>query len=70
VFKIRRRLAMWAAIVIGLPALARALHGVAEVIEVRRGTTPVARNLHRAGNMAALLHGNLRGKPRRRASRV
>jgi hypothetical protein len=68
VFKIRRRVAMWAAIVIGLPVLARALHGAAEAIEFRRGTTPVARNLHRAGYAAAALHGNLRGGRRRRAT--
>jgi hypothetical protein len=70
VFKIRRRIAMWAAVVIGLPVLARALHEVAEAIEFRRGTSPVARNLHRAGNAAAALHGDLRGGRRRRARRI
>lgn len=68
-FKIRRRLAMWAAIVVGLPVLARVLHGAAEAIEFRQGATPVARNLHRAGNAAAALHGDLRGGRRRRVRR-
>jgi hypothetical protein len=68
-FKIRRRIAMWAAIVVGLPALARALHGAAQALEFRRGTSPATRNLHRAGNVAYALHGNLRGGGRRRARR-
>jgi len=67
VFKIRRRIAMWAAVVVGLPVLARTLHGAAQAIEFRYGTTLATRNLHRAGNAASALQGGLRGGRRRRS---
>ncbi len=61
---IRRRLVMWALMVVGLPLLARGLHWIAESIEMRHGASPAARRFRQAGWMAGSLPGRL--APRRR----
>ena len=62
--RIRRRLAMWALMFVGLPLLARGLQWVAETIEGRRGPSPAARRLRQAGLVANGMQGRL--APRRR----
>jgi hypothetical protein len=61
--RIRRRLAMWALIFIGLPLLARGLEWAAETIERQWGPLPSARRLRRAGWVANGLQASL--SPRR-----
>ena len=67
--RIRRRLALWALVVIGLPLLARALHLAAETVETRRGASPAVRRLHRAGVVADGLHGRLAPRARQTQAR-
>ena len=60
--KLRRRLALWVGIAVGLPLIARALHAGAEALEARRGTTPAVDRMHRAGDAATSLQNTLRGR--------
>jgi hypothetical protein len=52
VFRIRRRLIVWALLVMGLPLLAQGLYWAADTLEARRGVTPAARRLRQAGRAA------------------
>jgi hypothetical protein len=62
--RIRRRLAMWALMFIGLPVLARGLLWAAETIESRQGPSASARRLRQASLVAHGMRGRL--APRRR----
>jgi hypothetical protein len=60
---------MWVAVAVGLPALARALHAAADVVESRRGAGPTSHRLHLVGRGAEHLGYHLSG-PRRRNRQV
>jgi hypothetical protein len=62
--RIRRRLAIWALMFVGLPLLARGLYWAAETIESLRGPSPAARRLRQAGWMANGIQGRLTGRRR------
>jgi hypothetical protein len=62
--RIRRRLAMWVLMFIGLPLLVRGLQWIADTIESRRGPSPAARRLRQAGSVANGLQGRLNPRPR------
>jgi hypothetical protein len=64
-FQLRRRIAMWVAIAVGLPVLARALHAAAEALEVRRGPGVASHQLHLAGRGAEHLGYHLSSRRRR-----
>jgi hypothetical protein len=61
---LRRRLILWAAIVLGLPLAARMLHGMADLIEGRSGPGRAAERLRWAGVEAERLRGALQGRGR------
>lgn len=67
-FRVRRRLAWWALMFVGLPLLARGLHLAAEALESRHGPSSGARRLHQAGRVADGVQGRL--SPRSRRDRV
>ncbi len=46
-----RRLRRWLLLVVGAPLLARALHGVADSIEARRGRSAVTKGLRGAAKV-------------------
>ena len=68
-FRIRRRLALWVAVAVGLPTLARALHAAADALELRRGPGRASHRLRLAGRGADHLGYHLSG-PRRRNRQV
>jgi len=56
----------WAAIVVGLPLIARVLHQLADSLETRGAPAPVARGLRQAGGGVEQLRSTLRGSSGRR----
>jgi len=56
---------MWAAVAVGLPLIARALHAVADLIESRRGSLAPVIALHTAGRGAEKLRVHLTAAGRR-----
>ena len=58
---------MWAAVAVGLPVIARALHAVGDLIESRRGSLAPAVALHTAGRGAEKLRVHLTAAGRRSA---
>lgn len=46
-----RRLRRWLLLIVGAPLLARALHGVADSIEARKGRSTVTRGLRGAAKL-------------------
>ena len=63
-FRIRRRLAMWALMFIGLPLLACGLRWMAESLETRQGPSTAARRLRQAGRLADGARGRVAPRPR------
>lgn len=46
-----RRLRRWLLLIVGAPLLARALHGIADSIEARKGRSTVTRGLRGAAKL-------------------
>lgn len=63
--RLRRRLAIWALMFIGLPLFARGLQWAAEALESSRGPSPAARRLRQAGWVANGVQGRLATRRRR-----
>jgi hypothetical protein len=62
----RRRMILWGAVALGLPLLAKSLHGLADAVEARRGPSPAAARLHQAGAVTDRMQQTLSRKGKRR----
>jgi hypothetical protein len=64
--RLRRRIALWVAVAVGLPVVARVFHAAADAVELHRGPSPASHRLHLAGRGAEHLGYHLSSSRRRR----